>query len=94
MDLMKELLTEQEDTAVQRNPVRYARFRKNVGIVQNNMEYFEAILKKGSQFSKLVAELGGDLAILKQANEAFGKLYDAMMDLEMSVGMAQDTAND
>ena len=95
MDLIKELLTTKvEEEQHVYSDIKYNRFKKILGIVAKELDHLYVITKDGSNFSKLVAELGGDPAIVKEAYEHLKKLDDVMADLEMSVGMAQEPPAD
>lgn len=95
MDLMKELITTAQPVKeAEYSNVKYARFKKITDIVDKELDHLYVLAKPDSGFSKLVAELEGDVAIVNEIRQHLHKLADAFADLEMSVGMAQDPNRD
>lgn len=88
MDLMKELITVEPVTVTEASSsADTARFEKIWQLIDRDLEHLDTVVHRGN-FEELVKRLGGDPAILNEAKEHFHKLHDALMDLHMSVGMA------
>lgn len=95
MTLMKELLGSQNPvTEEAASSADFAKFKRIWDIVEKELDHLDLLMKSDSNFSKLVEKLGGDTAILKDAKQSFDKVYDSMMDLHMSIGIAQDTKDE
>ena len=91
MDLIKELLTtptQVEESETHYSNADYDRFNKIFDLVHRDLEHLSNVLRPGASIEKLSTKIGGDPAILAEARALFEKFNDAMLDLQMDVGMA------
>lgn len=96
MKLMQELISKQPETVSEGyfSGDDLARFKKIASSVEDKLEALEPLFKDGSNFSKLVEKLGGDMSYFRDAKEAFDKLYDAVHDLHMYTDIAATSNED
>ena len=87
MTLMKKLINEENDSF--RDGVKYARWTKIYNKTEQSLEQLSSVLSRGSVFSRMSKELGGDQHDLDLALDAFNKLEDALMNLHMTIGITQ-----
>jgi len=92
MKLMQELMAAQPEEVVEsvgKDPRGYARFQQVFDLMEKEFDHLDKVLKEGSQFRKLVVQLGGDDGFAKGALKALKELENEIFDLHMSVGIAQ-----
>lgn len=95
MKLIQELLTTplQDDEVVMEeisSRMDVHRFKHSFDTIESSLEALGKFLKEDSFFFKNAEKLGGDTGNLKDAIESYKKLYSAMEDLHMSVGLANE----
>ncbi len=76
------------------NTADMERYKKIWELINRDTTHLGNVLQKDSNFSRLVERMGGDVAIIKEAYEHFKKLEDALAELQMSVGIAQEKYED
>ena len=68
--------------------MKIAKFRSTWKLVERDVDHLNIVFSETSQLSKLVEELGGDMAEFKALVKMTEKLYDAVDEMHMSVGIA------
>lgn len=90
MKLMQELITTSKPQVKEGyfTSSDLERFKKSAVRLEQKLDEIEPMFTEGSNFAKLVEKLGGDMAIFRDAKDAFDKLYRAAEDLHMSTDIA------
>lgn len=88
MDLMKELLSSQQEVAEEADDAtQVKRFKQIYAEIESDILRLEKKMMDGSNFYKMVEKLGGDMSYFREAKESLAKVQEALEELHMSVGM-------
>ena len=86
--LIKSGLTEAPQ--VSSNPDAVRMFQHFWNRIDLDLEHLGNALENRSHFTELASKLGAEESEIERAKKAFSELSDALLDLHMSVGIAQE----